>query len=63
MNDYPLVSVVIPFFNAEKFIEEAIGSVFSQTYTNWALLVEDESSNNSTQIAIKYRYVLSIQKN
>jgi len=43
------------FFNAEKFIEEAIESVFAQTYDNWELLlVDDGSTDDSTQIARRY---------
>jgi glycosyltransferase involved in cell wall biosynthesis len=55
MNDQPLVSVVIIFLNAGKFIGEAIESVFAQTYNNWELLlVDDGSSDSSTQIALSY---------
>jgi glycosyltransferase involved in cell wall biosynthesis len=51
----PLVSVVIIFLNAEKFIQEAIESVFAQTYDNWEmLLVDDGSTDNSTKIALQY---------
>ena len=32
---HPLVSVVMPAYNAEKYIGEAIRSVQSQTYANW----------------------------
>ena len=38
MNSEPLVSNIIIFFNVEKFIQEAIESVFAQTYNNWELL-------------------------
>ena len=31
----PLVSVIMPAYNAEKYIEEAIASVCAQTYENW----------------------------
>lgn len=41
MNSKPLVSVVTPFFTAEKFFEEAIKSVLAQTYDNWELLLVD----------------------
>jgi glycosyltransferase involved in cell wall biosynthesis len=55
MNSRPLVSSVIIFLNAEKFIEEAIESVFAQTYDNWELLlVDDGSTDGSTQIALRY---------
>jgi glycosyltransferase involved in cell wall biosynthesis len=50
-----LVSVIIIFLNAEKFILEAIESVFAQTYDNWELLlVDDGSTDASTQIARRY---------
>lgn len=50
-----LVSVVIIFLNSEKFLREAIESVFAQTYDNWELLlVDDGSTDASTQIARRY---------
>ena len=55
MSNKPAVSVITIFFNAEKFFEEAIESVFAQTYNNWELLlVDDGSSDRSTKIARKY---------
>ncbi len=49
----PLVSVVICFYNEEKFLEEAISSVFKQNYTNWEiLLVDDGSTDRSGEIAL-----------
>jgi glycosyltransferase involved in cell wall biosynthesis len=51
----PLVSTVIIFFNGERFIEEAIESVFAQTYDHWELLlVDDGSTDGSTAIARRY---------
>lgn len=47
-----MVSVIIIFLNAEKFIREAIESVFAQTDQGWELLlVDDGSSDSSTAIA------------
>jgi glycosyltransferase involved in cell wall biosynthesis len=54
MNSRSLVSSVMIFLDAEKFIEEAIESVFAQTYENWELLlVDDGSTDDSTQIALR----------
>jgi len=48
----PLVSVIMPAYNAEPFIEEAIASVINQTMPNWELFVIDDCSKDSTfQIA------------
>ncbi|HLO15734.1 MAG TPA: glycosyltransferase family A protein [Anaerolineales bacterium] len=50
-----LVSVIIIFFNAGRFIQEAIESVFAQTYQQWELLlVDDGSIDESTMIAHQY---------
>ena len=55
INSKPLVSSIIIFLNAEKFIGEAIDSVFAHTYDNWELLlVDDGSTDSSTQIALQY---------
>jgi glycosyltransferase involved in cell wall biosynthesis len=43
------------FFNEEKFLREAIESVFAQTYENWELLlVDDGSTDGSTDIALRH---------
>lgn len=44
----PLVSVVTPLFNAERFIEETLKSVQQQSYGNWELLVVDDASNDGS---------------
>ncbi len=55
MRKEPLVSVITIFFNSEKFIQEAVESVFAQTYYNWELiLVDDGSTDESTQIVKRY---------
>ncbi|HYE73576.1 MAG TPA: glycosyltransferase family A protein, partial [Blastocatellia bacterium] len=47
-----MVSVITIFLNAEKFIQEAIDSVFAQTFDSWELLlVDDGSTDASTTLA------------
>ena len=47
-----MVSIVMIFFNEERFIQEAIDSVFAQTYEDWELLlVDDGSTDDSKRIA------------
>lgn len=51
----PLVSIIIPLFNAERFVSEAIESILKQTYINWELIiVNDESTDESLKIAYSY---------
>lgn len=53
--DKDLISVGIPFFNAEKFLSKAIESVISQSYDNWELLLLDDGSNDgSLEIAKRF---------
>jgi glycosyltransferase involved in cell wall biosynthesis len=47
-DDFPLVSVIIPVYNAEMFIEEAITSIFIQTYTNIEIIAIDDASTDSS---------------
>jgi len=50
-----LVSIVIPLYNAEPYIEETINSILEQTYKNIEIIIiDDESTDNSYKIAKKY---------
>src|SRR6266545_8317921 len=54
-DESPLVSTVMIFLDAEPFLEEAIDSVFVQTYRHWELLlVDDGSTDGSSDIAKRY---------
>lgn len=47
-----MLSIAIPFYNAEKYLEKAINSVVTQTYQDWKLiLLDDGSTDNSLNIA------------
>lgn len=52
----PLVSVIMPSFNAERFIGESIESVIAQTVRDWELIVVDDASTDATRaIVTAYR--------
>ena len=47
-----LITIGLPFYNAEDFLAEAIKSVLAQTYQNWELLlIDDGSKDKSLEIA------------
>ncbi|MBR7157068.1 MAG: glycosyltransferase family 2 protein, partial [Bacteroidales bacterium] len=54
----PLVSIITPSYNSEKYIDETIQSVIAQTYSNWEMLIVDDCSNDTTRNIVK-KYILS----
>lgn len=52
MNE-PLVSIITPVYNAERFLSETIKSVKEQTYKNWELLLVDDCSKDNSAKIIK----------
>lgn len=49
----PLISVVVPAYNAESTIKDAIDSVIQQTYSNWELVICNDASSDGTLDTIK----------
>ena len=55
MNDF-LISIIVPVFNSEKYLDRCILSVLTQTYGNFELIfVDDGSTDDSSKIINKYR--------
>lgn len=49
----PLVSIITPLFNAEKYIEKTVLSIIEQSYTNWELLIVDDCSKDNSYDVVK----------
>ena len=52
----PLVSIVMPIYNSETYLDEAILSIIHQTYKNWELLIINEFGSNEEGKRIINRY-------
>lgn len=44
----PLISVIMPVYNAEKYLAQAIQSVLNQTYPNWEIIAIDDNSTDAS---------------
>ncbi|WP_052055815.1 glycosyltransferase family 2 protein [Myxosarcina sp. GI1] len=53
---HPLVSIGLPVYNGENFIEQAIDSILAQTFKDFELIISDNASNDKTE-AICRKYV------
>lgn len=56
MQKNPKISVIVPIYNAEKYIERCMESIYAQTFTDYEIiLVNDGSSDKSADICRKYK--------
>ncbi|MBI3589577.1 MAG: glycosyltransferase [Candidatus Liptonbacteria bacterium] len=53
MNKQPLISIIIPAYNAEPFLEATLSSAFNQTYSNIEVIVINDGSTDKTAEIIK----------
>jgi len=47
--DKPLVSIGLPVYNAERYIEQAVDSILAQTFTDFELIISDNASTDRTE--------------
>ncbi len=49
MKHYPKISIGLPVYNGQKYLEKAIDSILSQTFTDFELIISDNASTDRTQ--------------
>ena len=48
MNSVPKVSIILPTYNGQRYIREAIDSIINQSFSDWELIVINDCSNDNT---------------
>lgn len=51
--DKPLVTVIVPAYNHENYIEDCLNSVVAQSYNNMQIIVFNDGSKDKTDYVIK----------
>lgn len=55
MTPSPIISIIVPIYNTEKYIRKCLDSILAQTHTNWeAILIDDGSPDNCGMICDEY---------
>src|SRR5262245_1051561 len=49
MSVHPLISVVLPTYDRESYLREAVNSVVAQTYDDWEMVIVDDGSTDGTR--------------
>jgi glycosyltransferase involved in cell wall biosynthesis len=49
MDNKPTISIIMPVYNSEQYLAESIDSIIAQTYTDWELIVIDDSSTDGSR--------------
>ena len=56
MSKFPLISIIMPVYNAQPFLDDAILSILNQSYSNFEfIIIDDKSTDNSLSIIKKYQ--------
>ena len=53
MKTNPILTVLMPVYNAEKFLDESINSILIQTYSDFEFIILDDSSTDNSLKIIK----------
>jgi len=52
-NNNPLISIIMPVYNAEAYIEKAVQSILSQTYSNFELIIVNDASTDDSLTLVR----------
>ena len=53
INDDLLISIIIPVYNAEKYLEQCLNSIKNQTYKNFEVIIVNDGSKDSSEVICK----------
>lgn len=53
MNSCPLVSIIVPVYNVEEYLDRAIASIKKQRYQNYEVLIIDDGSTDKSLMKLK----------